>query len=461
MSSDTGGASLFWTSDEPKIAAARSETAAGRLGAAEAILRRAPDSTAAREGLQILRWIRRDYGLDEGQIVARLRESIPDLTAADVVRWRTQGVLQHRVIDGEHRYFRAEPANLFRFGDEAKQRRVTPAESPGGWALERHIERVIAEVAATGNATVVPIRQEIDFELTVPAFAPGLVPGAVVRAWLPFPQVYRQQQEARLVSSFPAAAFVAPAGTPQRSLYFEHRMRSADEPVRFVATIAFTTSAYCPLLARASAKDERPTEADLGERPPHVVFSPEIRAATVDAVGTEASPLEMARRIFHWVCANIAYNAEEDYGIVPSLVERGMARRRGDCGVQGMLFIAMCRCSGIPARWQSGWQTQRIRWNMHDWCECYVEPYGWMPADPSYGLRASDDPRVREFFFGGMDAYRMIVNLDFGRPLIPAKASLRSEPLDFQRGEVEIDGQNLYFDQWNWTFKPRWLDEVP
>jgi hypothetical protein len=36
--------------------------------------------------------------------------------------------------------------------------------------------------------------------------------------------------------------------------------------------------------------------------------------------------------------------------------------------------------------------------------------------------------------------------------------SLRSEPADFQRGEVEVDGRNLYFDEWDWDFQ---LDVEP
>jgi hypothetical protein len=47
----------------------------------------------------------------------------------------------------------------------------------------------------------------------------------------------------------------------------------------------------------------------------------------------------------------------------------------------------------------------------------------------------------------------MIVNTDYGCPLVPPKQSLRSEPADFQRGEVEIDGRNLYFDEWDYDFK--------
>ena len=52
-----------------------------------------------------------------------------------------------------------------------------------------------------------------------------------------------------------------------------------------------------------------------------------------------------------------------------------------------------------------------------------------------------------------MDPYRLIVNLDYGQPLEPPKTSFRSEPTDFQRGEIEIDGHNLYFDEWDYKFE--------
>jgi hypothetical protein len=89
---------------------------------------------------------------------------------------------------------------------------------------------------------------------------------------------------------------------------------------------------------------------------------------------------------------------------------------------------------------------------MHDWSEIYIEPWGWLPADASYGVRDDADPRVRDFFCGSIDPYRAIVNLDYGRTLQPPKTSFRSEPVDFQRGEIEIDGHNLYFDEWEWNF---------
>jgi hypothetical protein len=56
--------------------------------------------------------------------------------------------------------------------------------------------------------------------------------------------------------------------------------------------------------------------------------------------------------------------------------------------------------------------------------------------------------RTADFYLGHQDSYRMIVNLDWGRELFPPKKALRSEPADFQRGEVEVDGKNLYFNEW-------------
>jgi len=41
------------------------------------------------------------------------------------------------------------------------------------------------------------------------------------------------------------------------------------------------------------------------------------------------------------------------------------------------------------------------------------------------------------------------VNLDWGRELCPPFPGLRSEPADFQRGEVAVDGRPLYFDSWS------------
>jgi transglutaminase-like putative cysteine protease len=453
------GASLAWTSDDPTVTQARELIHRGELSKAESLLRAAPatapaDPAAVAEALEMIRRIRHDYSLSPGQLLGKVKPQIPDLKASDLETWREAGQLQFRMIDGRVTYFRREPSNLFRFCSPAIGRRAQKGQAADAFSLTDHLAQVIAEAKRTGQAQVVPIRHQVRFTLTVPANTPGAKAGSLVRAWLPYPQVYRQQSDVTLTSAPPGKPEISENGSAHRTLYFEQRVVSPTQPVTFEAVYAYTSHAYYPQLDDARAK---PLPGDfpqdfLAERLPHVRFSPELRRTAAEIVGGETNPLARARRIFHWVDANIRYNAEEEYGIIPSLSEHGLTRRRGDCGVQGTLFITLCRAAGVPARWQSGWQTiPGGNHNMHDWTEIYVAPWGWLPCDPSYGLKTSDDPAVREFYFGHQDSYRMIVNLDYGHPLHPPKQSLRSEPADFQRGEVEVDGKNLYFDQFDYN----------
>jgi hypothetical protein len=49
----------------------------------------------------------------------------------------------------------------------------------------------------------------------------------------------------------------------------------------------------------------------------------------------------------------------------------------------------------------------------------------------------------------------MIANSDHSQPLFPAKNSFRSDDVDFQRGEVEVAGRNVYFNQQTYDFRVR------
>ncbi|HEX5243266.1 MAG TPA: transglutaminase domain-containing protein [Tepidisphaeraceae bacterium] len=463
------GASLAFTSDDPVVVEARAMMEQGHFSDAEHLLK-APggDQRARQEAVEIIARTRRDYRLSANELLARLHSSIPDATLGELEAWRRAGQVQYRIIDGNVAYFGREPSNVFRFCGDAIRRRKT-SDAPADWTLEQHLARVIAEAERTGRRQVVPIRHRVHFSLTVPSTAPGMKRGATVRAWLPFPQEYRQQTHVKLISATPQPTTIAPVaggeypltGAPQRTIYFQQQVDDPAKPVTFSATYEFTSSAWYPILDKSQARPLPAdySQGDLGERLPHIQFTPEIRKIVAEVVGDETNPLERAHRIFLWVTQNIAYNAEAEYCTIPSLSKKAMTSRRGDCGVQTMLFMTLCRCTGIPARWQTGWETKRVGWDMHDWCEIYVEPWGWLPVDASYGLRPSDDPKIREFYFGHQDSYRMIVNRDYGSPLVPPKASLRSEPLDFQRGEVEIDGKNLYFPFWDYDIEIEWLDE--
>jgi len=435
---------------------------AGKYAEAEKLLQKqitepsAPITSDAAIQLEVLRRTRQDFPLSDKDVLSQLKESIPDATQQDVDRWREAGDLQARTIDGENRYFRNAVGNLFRFSEDARSRRKSNVSTEKKFDLNSHIERLVKLAESSETPEVYPVKHNVRYKLAVNKGNPRLKAGAKVRAWLPFPQEYRQQQDVKLIRTDPPHKSISENGAPHRSIYFEETITNPEEPPRFVAEFEFVTSAYCPKLdpAKVQAYD---TQSDLyqqytSERAPHIIFSPEVKRLAKEIVGDETTPLEKARRVFRWVSKNIPWCSEMEYSIIPNIPEKALKARRGDCGVQGLTFITLCRAAGVPARWQSGWQTKPNDWNMHDWSEFYVEPWGWLPADASYGVRQHPDPRVRDFFCGHMDPYRLIVNLDYGRELQPSKMSFRSEPYDFQRGEIEIDGHNLYFDEWDWKF---------
>ena len=135
-----------------------------------------------------------------------------------------------------------------------------------------------------------------------------------------------------------------------------------------------------------------------------------------------------------------------------------LENRHGDCGMQTFQFLSMARSLGIPCKWQSGWYLLPEEKNLHDWAEVYYEGIGWVPVDPSFKLIDSDDIRVKEFYMNGLDNYRLVINDAVGTEFHPKKKYYRSEPYDFQRGELEWKGGNLYFDTWTYHLEVEELD---
>ncbi len=415
----------------------------------------APVTSEAAIQLEVLGRMRYDYELEAKDVLAQIQQFVPNATQADVDRWREAGDLQSRVIDGEVRYFRRGVSNLFRFSADARKRRKSPVD-PERFDTRALVEKIVKQMESSDSTELFPVKHHIHYELTIKPDHPRVKEGAVVRAWLPYPQEYRQQKDVKLISSEPPVTHVSSADAPQRTIYFEQKITDPKKPVRIVADYEFLTSAYCPKLLPEKVKPYD-TNGEVyrkftAERPPHILFTPEVKQLAQSIVGEETNPLKKGLLIFQWVSKNITWGVEEEYSTIPSLSAKGLKARRGDCGVQGTSFITLCRAVGVPARWQSGWQLKPNQLNMHDWAEMYVEPWGWLPVDASWGMMKSKDPAVRDYFCGHIDPYRLVVNLDYSRPLDPPKHSFRSEPIDFQRGEVEIDGHNLYYDEWDYKF---------
>ena len=458
------GATAAFISTDPIVVEARQLFEEGAFAKAENLLKNAKDDgdTRARaELVEVIRRTRLDYPMSREDFLAKVKLDIPDVKAKDITKWLKAGYVTGRTIDGQIRIFSSEPENLYIFCKAARTRKEkhNPKPEPD-WLLTDHLNAVVKEADAMHKAEVFPVGHHVNFTVTVPGGTTAMKKGSLLRVWLPMPQEYRQQKDVKLISAEPAYKSLAPSavdhglveGAAMRTIYFEKTVINPDEDQIFSINYEFTSYAFCPDLKDA---DVQPLPSDfpqeyLAERPPHILFTDEVQKLAHKIVGSETNPLIKARKIFHWTCANIPWHSEEEYSTIPSLCVKALKIHTGDCGVQSLTFQTLCRAAGVPTRWQSGWETKPSHNSMHDWCEIYIAPYGWLPCDPSYGVKKSSDPRVRDFYFGHQDSYRMIFNLDYGRQFFPPKDTFRSDPLDSQRGEVELDGKSLYFDQWKY-----------
>jgi len=406
-----------------------------------------------------MRRILLDFTLTADDVKARVRRQIPDLSDAEFARWDAQGLFERQVIDGRVLYFNRSPSNLFRLSAEARARRAEqtpfrdgPMESPNDH--HRAVRRAALEHE---SASVLPRRVEITQTLTVDADA---VPaGETVRAWIPFPRsLPGQQEDIRLLATTPAAHEVAPESALQRTVYLE-RKAEAGKPtefaVRYVLTIYARYHAIDPEQARLP--EITPELAPfVAERAPHILFNESLRLFSRQIVGDEKNPWRIAQKLFAAV-DEIPWAGAREYSTISNISDYALHAGHADCGQQTLLLMTLLRMHGIPARWQSGMVfSEGEYWNLHDWGQLYLEPWGWVPMDVTFG-RFEEAPEIEWFYLGGLDGYRIVFNDDWGRPFEPAKTHFRSETVDSQRGEVEWAGGNLYFDQWDYSFEAKVL----
>lgn len=405
--------------------------------------------------------IRADFTLTEDEIGVRLMKGIGAYSKNDRELWEKNNWLEYRIIDGEKRYFKRAVSNL-KLILESKN-----STNPGAGGLITdqlslfrldHSRKVIKTGKSEGDP-VVPVKMKVTYRLTVNADA---VPdGDIVRCWLPYPrEVHSRQGEVMLLKTIPDSHFMAPDTVMQRSVYLEQKALKGN-PVVFEIQFKYHSMAQYFDLHKATVLPYDTTLPDFKkyttEQYPQIVFTNEIKQLSDSIVKGVSNPVDKVRKLYYWINDHIIWTGALEYSIMPQIPGYVLANQRGDCGMQTLLFMSMARCQGIPVKWQSGWMMHPGEVNLHDWCEVYYNGVGWVPLDMSFNLQNSFDLREKEFYISGIDAYRMIVNDDIGGQFVPAKKIPRSEPYDFQRGEVEWRGGNLYFNQWDYHMEVEYL----
>ena len=140
--------------------------------------------------------------------------------------------------------------------------------------------------------------------------------------------------------------------------------------------------------------------------------------------------LEKARAIYDWAVEN-TYRNPNTIGCGEGDVCYLIKDPGGKCADISSIYVALARSAGVPTREVFGIRQgkkdgQEITGWQHCWAEFYLPGYGWVPVDPADVRKAMlkqnlslEDEKTKEFsdyFFGGIDAYR--IRLSEGRDLI-------------------------------------------
>ena len=419
-----------------------------------------------------------DFRRTREEVKEYIAKYIPDVTDAQIDEWTRTGKLESMEIGKRTMYFRNAAPNLFRLVPELKAIKDSVDQVTDELTGHQAIDAVtIPAIKASVNAALagqnttaipeedylaLPKRMRVRFSLTVPVNT--LRPGKTLRCWLPYPrQDVARQKDVKFIeagvdsTAYPAVRIIfSDPSCAHSSLYMEAKTNRYRD-VTFYEVFEYTSyGEWHPVDSSLVLKYDTTTEEYkeyTAEREKHVIFTDRIKALADSLTAGLDNPYLQAKAIYTWIDNTFPWASAREYSTMENIPEYVITEGHGDCGMKTLLLMTMCRYKGIPTRWQSGLMMHPGDKNMHDWGEIYFEGYGWMPVDQSFGIT----PYGGYFFLGGIEPYRLIVNSDFGREFSPAKKYPRSETVDFQRGEVEWEGGNLYFNQWDWSFQIEYL----
>jgi len=167
--------------------------------------------------------------------------------------------------------------------------------------------------------------------------------------------------------------------------------------------------------------------------------------------------LAKARAIYDWTCEH-TYRDPDTRGCGKGDVCELLKKPGGKCTDISSVYIALARAAGVPAREVFGVRLGKkaeedvTTWQ-HCWVEFFLPGYGWVPVDPAdvrkamlvekLELQDAKTRGYRDYFWGGIDAYRFKVAAGRDLVLNPPQAGA---PLNtFGYPYAEVGGRALDF----------------
>lgn len=378
------------------------------------------------------------YSYDEA--LELMQEKVKSFTQEELDKLKAQRYIDWIFIDGKPMFHRSFFGNILKVNKDVKNRLKNKDDEKESTILDD----IVDEIISNGEK-----KYFIHVRTGIELMEEGTRIGEKIRIHIPIPQNAIQIKNIKILNTSHEIKYISPEDHPQRTIYFEEEVKGGD---KFTVEYSYENHIKYNELNFDKVSKIQP-KFHTEEWQPHIVFTPFLVDLAQKIVGTETNPLIKARKIYDYITKNVQYSYVRSYQALISIAEYCAYNLKGDCGVQALLFITLCRIVGIPARWQSGLYVDPEYIGCHDWAMFYVEPYGWLFADPSFGggaLRNNNEKRWN-FYFGNLDPFRMVANSEFHYEFQPEKKFLRSDPYDNQVGEAEYFDGSIYDGE---GFKP-------
>ena len=377
-----------------------------------------------------------EYPYSEKEALELMAQEIKEFKVEELTNLKNTGKVDWIYVSGEVKYQRRFLENLFKTQKVYADRRLTNEENTVEVLRQEELDKNVVMMKEKGKRQV-----EITIKGSIKVKKEQERVGETVKVYLPIPQECQQISSVEILSTSPEATFIAPVNEAQRTVYFETTLE-ADQV--FEVTYRYTNEMIYRELD-SSLSEACDITTNLEEVLPHMAFTPFLKELSKEIIGEETNPIQNARRIFDFVTTKVNYSFMREYFTIENISEYAAVNLKGDCGVQAILFITLCRMNGIPAKWQSGLYVSSFYTGCHDWAQFYVAPYGWVFADLSFAGGAYRNGKLDRwnYYFGNLDIFRMVANSEIQADFNPEKAELRADPIDNQRGEFEYEGQGL------------------
>lgn len=389
--------------------------------------------------LQILRL--NEYPFTYQQANQMMYETFYDYQEKELEALKVNGQVDWMYIDGLVHFQRRFLMNLIKVNQEYAKRLIQKQEISTDQLRKTELDENVLKMKQQGYRKVkiilkASIKVKKEYERC----------GEKVRVHLPIPQACQQVSSIHILNTTPEATFIASETAEQRTVCFETVLRSNQ-----TFSVAYSYENYVKYVDLMSENlpeivDEKKHESNyLTEQFPHIRFTPYLQLLLNEILAGESDPVKKARKIYDFVTTKINYTFMREYVTVENISEYAAVNLKGDCGVQAILFITLCRMADIPAKWQSGLYVSKYYTGCHDWAQFYIEPYGWLFADLSFGGGAYKEGNLERwnYYFGNLDIYRMPANSGIQSSFMPTKKHLRADPIDNQRGEFEYEDLGL------------------